>query len=469
MRLELALSQKLEQRLLLAPQIIQSIEILQLPLLELDRLIRDELEENPVLEVKEVPPEEDGKSGEKDEEAGGAYEILAEMEREGGLGSGGGRGRPASQERDKKMEAMLNTAARPATLQESLFQQFNLLDISDRERDIGEKIIFNLDKNGYLRYALAEILDFEKDGASRLEAEQVLSRVQGLEPKGVGGRDLVEVLLLQLDPDDPALPAKEKLIRNHLVDLQKNRLPRVARSMGVSIEGLKRLVVEVSLLHPRPGVLHSEESPMRILPDVIVERIDGEYIVRLENHTVPSLRISGLYRKFLQDKSGDREARDYIKKKIESARWIIEAITQRQNTLYRVACAIIEIQRPFLDHGITRMSPLKMQTIADSLEIHVSTVSRAVSGKYVQTHRGIFPLKYFFTGGTARASGKDLSRATVKMRVQEIIGNEDRFHPLSDEEVGKALQREGLNVARRTVTKYRKMLNIPSSRGRKEF
>jgi RNA polymerase sigma-54 factor len=367
------------------------------------------------------------------------------------------------------MEALLNTAARPLSLQEFLFQQFNLLDISESERDMGKNIIFNLDKNGYLRDSLGEIFDFENGNASRVQAEQVLSRIQGLEPKGVGGRDLVEVLLLQLDPDDPSLPAKEKLIRNHLVDLQKNRLPRIAKSMGIPIEGLKRLVVEVSLLHPRPGVLHNEESPMRILPDVIVDRIDGEYIVRLEDQYLPSLRISGLYRKLLRDKSEDREARDYIRKKIESARWIIEAITQRQNTLYRVACEIFRIQRPFLDHGITRMRPLKMQAVADSLEIHVSTVSRAISGKFVQTHRGIYPLKYFFSGGTVNASGKNLSRSTVKMRVREIIGNENPSNPLSDEEVGRIFRREGLNVARRTVTKYRKVLNIPCSRRRKEF
>ncbi|MHC5037898.1 MAG: RNA polymerase factor sigma-54 [Planctomycetota bacterium] len=469
MRLELVLQQRMEQRLLLAPQIIQSIEILQLPLLELDRLIKDELEENPVLEIKETPPGEPRKGEERNEDAGGTYETLAEMEGEWPSSFGAGRGNRGSQDRDKKMEALLNTAARPITLQDSLFQQFNLLDISDFERDIGEKIIFNIDKNGYLRYSLGEIFDFENGGASRHLAEQVLFRVQGLEPKGVGGRDLVEVLLLQLDPDDPALPAKEKLIRNHLDDLQKNRLPRIAKSMGLSMEGLKRLVVQVSLLHPRPGVLHSDESPMRILPDVVVDRIDGEYIVRLEDHYIPSLRISGLYRKLLRDKSGNRDTRDYIKKKIESARWIIEAITQRQNTLYRVACEIFGIQRPFLDHGIAHLSPLKMQTIADNLQIHVSTVSRAISRKYAQTHRGIYPLKYFFTGGTARASGRDLSRATVKLRVREIIGNEDRSLPLSDEEVSRALQREGLNVARRTVTKYRKMLNIPSSRRRKEF
>ncbi|MHC5081337.1 MAG: RNA polymerase factor sigma-54, partial [Planctomycetota bacterium] len=322
---------------------------------------------------------------------------------------------------------------------------------------------------GYLRYALEEIFDFENGGTSSVQVEKVLSLIQGLEPKGVGGRDLVEVLLLQLDPNDPALLAKETLIRNHLADLEKNRLPRIAKAMGLPMVELKQLVEQVSLLHPRPGVLHSDESPLRIFPDVIVERIDGEYIIRLEDHYVPTLRISRMYRKLLRDKSENRDTRDYIRKKIESARWIIEAIQQRQNTLYRVACEIFRIQRPFLDHGITRMNPLKMQTIADNLEIHVSTVSRALSQKYVQTHRGIFPLKYFFTGGTARAFGKDLSRATVKMRVEEIVRNEDRTRPLSDEDIAKILGEEGLKVARRTVSKYRKVLNIPSSRRRKKF
>ncbi|MHC5036568.1 MAG: RNA polymerase factor sigma-54 [Planctomycetota bacterium] len=468
MRLEIGLQQKLEQRLKLAPQIIQSIEILQLPLLELDRLIKQELEENPVLEVKETPAET-AKKEKEEEKAGGEYEKLAEMEGEWPDHFSQGRVDRASWEKDKKLEAMQNTAARPVSLQEFLFQQFNLLGISTREREIGERIIFNIDNNGYLQYPLDEVFHFENDGYQRGEVETVLSMIQGLDPPGVGGRDTVEVLLLQMDPNDPALLLKEKLIRNHLDDLRKNRLPRVAKAVGLPLEEVKRLVAQISILNPRPGALYSNESPQYIIPDIIVEMIDGEYIIRLEDRYVPSLRISGMYRKLLRDKSNDSATREFIKKKIESARWLIESIEQRQNTLYRVACEIFQVQRPFLDHGITKLRPLKMQTVADALSIHVSTVSRAIAEKYAQTHRGIYPLKFFFSGGTTNADGKDLSRVSVKVKVKDIVDHEDKSRPLSDEEIADQLKKVGLNVARRTVTKYRKMLNIPSSRQRKVY
>ncbi|MHC4780645.1 MAG: RNA polymerase factor sigma-54, partial [Planctomycetota bacterium] len=359
--------------------------------------------------------------------------------------------------------------ARPISLQEFLFRQFNLLDVSPLEREIGKTIIFNIDRKGYLRFPLEEIYGFENGGPSRAEVDRVLSLVQGLEPAGVGGRDLVEVLLLQLDPNDPNLMSKERLIRNHLDDLMKNRLPRVSKALGLSMEELKHLMGLIGLLNPLPGTLYDDDETRYIAPDVIVELIDGDYVIRIENSYVPSLRISRMYRKMLRDKSNDPETLAFVKQKMGAARWLIEAIVQRQNTLHRVVSEIFKVQRSFLDRGLTHLSPLKMQRIADELEIHVSTVSRAISQKYVQTHRGIYPLKYFFTGGTTSAMGKDLSRATVKMRVGEIVGEEDRSKPLSDEEIGKALQREGLKVARRTVTKYRKMLDIPSSRRRKVY
>ncbi len=472
MRLEIGLQQKLEQRLKLAPQIIQSIEILQLPLLELDRLIKQELEENPVLEAKEtVEQSEETSRKEKEEEEGqgGEFEKLADLEGEWPDHFGSGRIDKSTLEKDKKLEAMQNTAARPLSLQEFLFHQFNLLGVTSEEREYGEKIIFNIDENGYLQYPLEEIFEFEKDGLSRNKAEKVLSMVQSLDPPGVGGRNTVEVLLLQLDPNDPDLLTKEALIRNHLEDIQKNRLPRISKSMGMPLDDVKRFLAQISILNPRPGALYSNESPQYIIPDIVVELIDGEYVVRLEDRYVPSLRISHLYRKLMKQGADDVATKEFIKKKIESARWLIESIEQRQNTIYRVACEIFKIQRPFLDHGITRLKPLKMQTIADALDIHVSTVSRAIAEKYAQTHRGIYPLKFFFSGGTTSDQGKDFSRVSIKVKVKEIIDDEDKSHPLSDEDVAKKLKDQGLRVARRTVTKYRKMLDIPSSRQRKQF
>ncbi|MHC4779619.1 MAG: RNA polymerase factor sigma-54, partial [Planctomycetota bacterium] len=423
---------------------------------------------NPVLEIKDPPPEEEKKE-EKEEEKDGEYEILAEMEGEWPDYFGQGRVDKGSLEKDKKLEAMQNTAARPASLQDFLFEQFNLLSVSPREREIGRKIIFNIDDNGYLQYPLAEVFDLESDGLSLNDVEKVLLKVQNLDPPGVGGRDMVEVLLLQLDPNDSSLLTKEKLIRNHLEDLQKNRLPRVAKAMSLTLDEVKSLIGEISILNPRPGALYSNESPQYIIPDIVVEMVDGEYIIRLEDRYVPSLRISGMYRRLLREKSKDPKTLEFVRKKIESARWLIESIQQRQNTVYRVAVEIFRVQKRFLDHGITKLTPLKMQTVADALGIHVSTVSRAIAEKHAQTHRGIYPLKFFFSGGTTNAEGKDLSRVTVKNKVKEIIEGEDKSKPLSDEEVAERLKTDGLSVARRTVTKYRKMLGIPSSRQRKEY
>jgi RNA polymerase sigma-54 factor len=480
MRLETALEQRLEQKLKLAPQIIQSIEILQLPLLELDKLIKQELEENPVLEMREEKDAPEKREGmeepaakettlekTKDDEQ---FEKLLDLEDDYPDYFSHAQGPPKSVlEKDKKMEAMQNTAAKPPTLQDYLFQQFNLKVRDDRERTAAERIIYNIDGNGYLRYGLEEIFDFTSGTVSRETAEAILSEIQSLDPPGVGARNTTECLLLQLDPSDEKFVIKEKLIRNHLDDIRKNRLPKIAKELGKSLDEVKDLLEELAKLNPRPGSLFANESAQYILPDVVVEQVDGEFKVRLQDQYVPSLRISKMYRKLLRDKKKDPKTREFIKKKIEAAKWLIEAIEQRQSTLNRVSEKIFEHQRSFLEHGISHLNPLKMQRIANSLDIHVSTVSRAIADKYVQTDRGIYPLKFFFTGGTSTSLGERISRTSVQNKVKEIIDNEDRSAPLSDEEIADTLRKEGLNIARRTVTKYRKMMKIPSSRQRKTY
>jgi RNA polymerase sigma-54 factor len=478
MRLDTILEHRLEQRLKLAPQIIQSIEILQLPLLELDRLIKQELEENPVLEVEEKQEKEEVSDEEKAEQAREAeaekeadekFEKLLELEDNYPDYFSQSQGPPKSSagEKDKKMEAMQNTAAKPMSLQDYLFQQFNMKNRSDRERTAAERIIYNIDDNGYLRYALEEIFDFETTPQNLAEA--ILAEIQSYDPPGVGARNTTECLLLQLDRDDEKFVIKEKLIRYHLDDIYKNRMPKIAKELGKSMDEVKALLTEIAHLNPRPGSRFTSENVQYILPDVVVERTDGDYQIRLQNQYVPTLRINNTYRQLLKDKKKDPKTREFIKKKIEAAKWLIDAIEQRQNTLSRVAEKILDHQRSFLEHGIAHLNPLKMQRIADALEIHVSTVSRAIAEKYVQTDRGIYPLKFFFTGGTATVMGENISRTSVQNKVKEIIDREQKSSPLSDEEIADTLRREGLGIARRTVTKYRKMLKIPSSRQRKKY
>jgi RNA polymerase sigma-54 factor len=326
-------------------------------------------------------------------------------------------------------------------------------------------------------FPLAEVLDLlEGEGlhATLDDASRAIDLVQSLEPHGIGGRTPEETLLLQLRPGDPRRDRKRHLITRHLDDWKKNRLPRICQAMGIPMEELKELLEDMSDLHPHPGALLRSERSQYVIPDVIIQWAEAEngdpsYEVRLVNEYFPSLRISPQYMRMFEDAATDPAVREMLKKKIGSARWLIDAIRQRQETLLRVVREIVQHQREFLEHGLTAMRPLKMQRIADDLGIHVSTVSRAIADKYAQTPQGILPLKFFFHGGTESTDGSVESRLSVKDRVRQTIEQEDRRSPLSDEDLAARFKAEGLNIARRTVTKYRKQLGIPSSRERREW
>ncbi|MHC4952682.1 MAG: RNA polymerase factor sigma-54 [Planctomycetota bacterium] len=500
MRLELGLAQKLGLQLKLAPQIIQSIEILQLPALSLQELVETELQENEALErEEEYQPEaeraaavesENGQLTAEQQERDAVSDTLERLEqlenaadrdwqdfgKRGGMGGGG--------DDDAKHEAMNNTADAGASLHDTLYDQFVLLDPTETQRTIGRHIIYNLNENGllgrrkedgskklvYQPYALEEILDsVELRGRFTLEdAEDALRMVQRLEPKGVGARDHAEALLLQLDPEDPDYEYKSAIVREHLEDIRKNKRPKVARDLGITIPQLNRLVDEIATLHPFPAGRMRGDRNAYVQPDVLVEWRDGRWEIVLEDHFFPRIRVSPHYRDMLRN-SDDPKVKDYVRKKLESAKWLVDAIQQRQNTLYRVCEEIFKVQREYLDYGRSHLKPLKMQEIADRVGIHVSTVSRAIADKWAQTPRGIVPLKFFFTGGAETADGETMSRFSVKEKVRDIIGKEDKRSPLSDEQVAETLKKEGLEIARRTVTKYRKALQIPSSRQRRQW
>jgi RNA polymerase sigma-54 factor len=381
-----------------------------------------------------------------------------------------GRRRASGGGEDPKFEAMNNTAATTASLHELLYEQFILLDPDDDERTIGRHIIFNLDEGGFLPYPLEEIAESpELRGRFTIaDLEKVLKMVQRLEPKGVGARNLQEALVLQLDPADPDRDLKAKIISDHLLDVNKNKLPKVARELGITVQEVRELVDEISHLDPRPGAKMGGDRNAYIHPDVVVEWRDGRYEIILEDSFFPRIRVSPQYKEMLAT-SDDPRVKDYVRKKLESAKWLVDAIQQRQNTLYRVCEEVFRVQRDYLDYGESHLHPLKMQEIADRVGIHVSTVSRAIADKWVQTPRGIVPLKYFFTGGAETTDGETMSRLSVKQRVRDIIEGEDKKSPLSDEQVADALKEQGLDIARRTVTKYRKALRIPSSRQRRQW
>lgn len=484
MRMEAVLQQRLELRMKLAPQIIQSIEILQLPALELQQRLKQELMENPVLEMVESPVLEEEQLETTEEEApheeraksDQEFEKLREIEdivRE--YGSQTYRRVVDPSETDRKYEAMQNTAARPVSLQDYLFDQYSLLDTPAELREAARNLIYNINDEGYLlaqnpdrpEDALPEVIESMEGRATLEQAERALRIIQSLDPPGIGARDLKECLLLQMRHDDH--PVARELITHRLDDLSANRIPKIAKDTGRSLDEVKEAIEFISHLNPRPGTAFSSEVSPYVIPDVVVEYVDGHYEVRLEDDRLPRVYINAAYSRLLRDERTGEAAKDYIRKKIQSARWLIESIEQRRSTLHKIARAIVEIQRPFLERGVAHLVPLKMQTVAQATNVHVSTVCRAIADKYMQTPVGIFPLRFFFTGGTRTTDGRVRSRKSVKQIVKDVVEREDRQNPLSDDEVAARLQAQGLDIARRTVTKYRKALGIPSSRQRKAY
>ncbi len=490
MRLSFGQELRLVQKQVLAPRMIQSMEILQLPIMALQERIEQEIQENPALELTEedsdlpeepvdvenpdAPSEEErelvvdeSKNNEDD------FERLLNMDEEF-PDQFEERTRPSStrieEEGDRKHDAMANMVARPQSLQDYLHDQLGWFNLAPDLRAMCDRIIYNLDANGYLQSRLEDLIDPNSPPEQLALAQRALVIVQKLDPPGVAARDLRECLLLQLTPGMPHYEQLKTIISSHLEDLEHNRLPAIERKTGYSITLIQETREELRKLNPKPGASFGEVFVPNVIPDVFVELgDDGRYRVRLEDGRTPKLYISPTYRNILMSDKTNAETREYIKRKINSAQWLIESIEQRRNTLTRVAQAIVDHQTEFLNKGPESIEPLKMQQIADKVGVHVTTVSRAVDDKWIQTPRGIFPLKRFFCGGTVSADGEEVAWDTVRLKLQEIIDNENKQHPLSDDELVRELGKHGLTVARRTVTKYRKAMNIPSSRQRRDW
>ena len=490
MRLSLGQELRLVQKQILAPRMIQSMEILQLPIMALQERIEQEMSENPILELREEDPDlpsedlpqepPDAPSDLErelviDESADNEadFERLMKMDEEW-PDHFEERAHPSRAEIEeagqRKLDAMANMVARPQSLQDYLHDQLGWFDLEPELRAMADRIIYNLDANGYLQSSLQDLIGPEADAAALAWAERALAVVQRLDPRGVGARDLRECLLLQLTPGTPHYEQLRTLITGHLEDLEQNRLPAIAKKTGYSLETIHDALGELRKLNPKPGAGFSEAYVPAVTPDVFVEQDDdGRYVVRLEDGRTPSLFISPYYRKLLASGQANDETREYIKRKLSAAQWLIDSIQQRRNTLTKVAQAIIDHQAEFLTKGPEAIEPLKMQQIADKVGVHVTTVSRAVDDKWIQTPRGIFPLKRFFCGGTVSAGGEEVAWDAVRLKLQEIVDGENKQNPLSDEELVNELTKHGITVARRTVTKYRKAMNIPSSRQRRDW
>lgn len=473
MRLELSLSQRPEMQLRLSPQLIQRIEILQLPAQELIELIQQETAENETIEVdparsdSQQVPESEVDAPKKDDEL--SEQVSSELERYTQYNE---ILRPRVRndgERDAKLEAMQNAPSAPETLRDHLFDQISFASLPDPVRGFLEILIQHLDDNGFLAEPIDELVIPHDELYSIEDARKALEFLRTLDPVGVGARDMRDCFLMQLDPDHPRHALHRQIISDHLEDWRDNRLPKIARATGVDMDEVKVAMDDLrTILSPPPGRLFRQEIVVPVRPDVVVEKIEDRYQVRLEESIYPQISLNSTYLELYRDRVGGSKQRKDLKGKIERARFLIEAIEQRKNTLLRVAMEIVQHQQDFFEHS--RLLPLKMRDVADTLGLHVSTVSRAISDKWMQTPRGIFPLKHFFTGAAPGSETAGLeSRDSVRIKVQEIIDGEDKKKPLSDEEVVEKLRTLGVDIARRTVTKYRKMLNIPSSRQRREY
>jgi RNA polymerase sigma-54 factor len=464
--MEMAFGLRQEQTMRLAPQIIQSIEILQLPLLALEERLQTELIENPVLEMEEK--QEDAPPAEAKESVPDTFDSLGEEWSEHFA-----QWAPRSirnVERDRKLDAMQNTSARGMSLQDFLLSQVSLLEVNERQRTVLQNVICNIDANGYLQYPLEEILPtVGLPDVTLAELEEALRTVRAMDPPGVGACDLKECLLLQLDPDDAHLVLKTELIQNHLEDIRSNRFPQIAKETGRALEEVKKAVEFILTLNPKPGALFDNSEPAYIMPDVIVDEADDGFDVKLHESGLPRLIISPFYRKLLMSQSNSVGTKDYIRKKIQSARWLIDAIEQRRGTVLKVARAIVEAQKDFFKKGAGQLKPLRMQEVARKVGVHVSTVSRAIASKYMQTPQGIFEMRYFFAGGSAREGGTAASWQSIRDRIGRLVQGENQQSPFSDEDLAKELITQGVDVSRRTITKYRKALGIPSSRHRRQY
>lgn len=455
MSLELRLGQRQEQRLALLPQMLQSIEVLQLATADLVQMLDRELQQNETLEARPV---------EGEEPAPPPPPPVAEREDSGWEEWRRG---PASDGEDTKSAFLANVPARAESLVEFVRQQLAFRAVPALLADAVVTLVEHLDERGLLPFRIEEL-------AEQLDAPVELLReakalLQTLEPRGIGAHDPIEAMLLQAD-GDPDLATIERLLREHLDALGRNKLPEVARALHVPVDDLRDLLERMRGLDPRPaaGFTRDAEAPLR--PDAFVWLHDGAVHVALDEASLPDLQVSAEYAALAKDRSTAREVRDYLKPKLRSARDLIDAVHQRQATLLRVVESVMQQQQPFLAKGRTAIRPLRMSDIADRLGLHTSTVSRAIAGKHVQTDRGVFRLRDFFDGG--RAEGADAEghgRMAVAERIAELVAGEDKRAPLSDDELVARLQARGVHCARRTVTKYRKQLGIPSSYLRRRF
>jgi RNA polymerase sigma-54 factor len=521
MALEVKLGQdlRLRQQLVMTPQLQQAIKILQLSLPELEAIVQSELEQNPMLEPLDQSPAEAASESEMPDpeaaessdgeplpaEADGA--VTANSDDDWETGAREEKTAPTTVEteaRDAALEikelnslekldwreyletysnnwqesappdsdddhrsALENTPLRRSTLEDHMMWQLRMSNLTENDQKIGATIIYNLNEDGYLETPVEEL-------ASQLEiqpeeVERVLARVQRFDPPGVAARNLRECLLAQLQNLGMEESLAAQIVKNHLDLLEKHRYAEIAKVLGVPVETVGQSAKVISVLEPKPGRDYGGAEPTYVVPDVYIQKVGEEYVVTLNRDAVPRLRLAGYYQRVLNDADVATETREYLQERLRSARWLVKSIYQRQQTIFKVATSIVKFQRAFFDHGISMLKPLVLKDVAEDIGMHESTISRATANKYAHTPQGIYELKFFFTSGVKGASGEDVSAETVKEEIRAMVTAETPMSPLSDQAIAEMLRVKQINIARRTVAKYRQAMGIPPSANRKQI
>lgn len=498
MALEQKLSLKLAQKLVMTPSLQQAIKLLQMTRMELETMVSQELAENPVLEegpdAREEPEEAspDETRPEKEVEAAEkSDDPIDNIDLDAYFGEyWESSGYPSMREhRDNDFRPENNLTVEP-DLYDHLLWQLHMTDVPPRLREVAEVIIGNLEPDGFLVASEEELCALgcdvpgEDGGYSPEEVAHALELVRSFDPPGVACRDMHESLIIQLEryrdeSTNGAAAAGERvrelaraMLTEHWDLFLRRQFPAMARKMALDLAELEPAVELIKTLETRPGRKFTSERIHYIEPDVHVYRVGGEYVIQLNDDGLPRLRVSRAYRRMLQQMRHDQsqaDAKQYIKEKMRSAVWLIKSLDQRQRTIYKVARSIVDQQRAFLDHGIEQLRPMVLRDVAEDIEMHESTVSRVVSNKYIHTPRGVFPMKFFFHSGIDREYGENISSLTVKRKIEQLVAAEDPKKPLSDSELMRVLNREGIQIARRTVAKYRDELSIPSSTDRRKI
>jgi RNA polymerase sigma-54 factor len=470
MEMKIGMRMGMQQRLVMTPRLQQALKLLQMPTQELQQVLRQEILQNPLLEevdeieenLEDEAPAEEEKAEKDEQEAKDDQEDWDDYF-ETAFGMGGTQAE--NEERDDFLERV--PVAKP-NFSEILTSQLRLATEDAKAIEIGEYIIGNLDDSGYLVCPLEDIA--RTCSATNEEVEKVLDIVQSFEPSGIGARDLRESLLIQLEVKGLSDSLAAKIVADHFEEFKQKKYLDISKKLKISIKEIQAQAAVIGSLSPKPGLDIITEEPKYVIPDLIVERVGDKFVVFLNDRNVPRLRISQSYKSELQSNHEiSEETRNFIQGRLKNAKWLIQTIEQRRRTMIKVMENIVEAQMDFFEKGAGHLKPLTLQQVAGKIGMHESTVSRVTTNKYVQTPRGVFELKYFFSSALNTESGEEVSAKSAKLKIKEIIAKEDTKKPMSDQKIADLLRKEGLIIARRTVAKYREQLGILPARHRKEY